>query len=71
MQYDFQYKVEDQPTNNYYGQNENGDQQGIVTGTYYVLLPDGRLQTVEYRVDGDTGFVPRISYQANASPFKG
>lgn len=63
--------MEDQPTNNYYGQNENGNQQGIVTGTYYVLLPDGRLQTVEYRVDGEAGFIPRISYQANASPFKG
>lgn len=63
--------MENPPTNTYFGQNENGDQVGRVAGTYYVWLPDGRLMTVEYFVDGKSGFVPRISYQPNANPFQG
>jgi hypothetical protein len=31
-------------------------------GKYYVQLPDGRLQTVTYYVDGDSGFVAKVSY---------
>jgi hypothetical protein len=31
-------------------------------GKYYVQLPDGRLQTVSYYVDGDSGFVAKVSY---------
>ncbi|KAB0793773.1 hypothetical protein PPYR_13393 [Photinus pyralis] len=65
--YDFQYKVENPPTNTFFGQSENGDPAGNVAGSYYTVLPDGRLQTVEYFVNGESGYVPRITYQ----PFSG
>ncbi len=29
-------------------------------GVYYVALPDGRLQTVEYSVEGDTGYRAKV-----------
>lgn len=51
------------------GANEVGDAQGKVLGGYKVLLPDGRLMTVEYTVEGDSGFVPKISFESNANPF--
>ncbi|KAK4874563.1 hypothetical protein RN001_013923 [Aquatica leii] len=64
--YDFQYKVDNPPTKTYFGQNESGDTAGKVLGSYYTLLPDGRIMTVEYRVDGQSGYVPRISYKQSA-----
>ncbi|KAI5720885.1 hypothetical protein M8J77_012930 [Diaphorina citri] len=67
--YQFEYKVEDQPNTLYFGANENGNEAGRVEGKYYVLLPDGRLMTVNYYVDGESGFVPTISFEPNSSPF--
>ncbi|XP_049840102.1 uncharacterized protein LOC126284887 [Schistocerca gregaria] len=68
MPYNFEWKVEDAPTNNYYGQQESGNEAGRVEGKYYVLLPDKRLQTVTYYVEGDSGFRIQISYEQNANP---
>ncbi|XP_050429643.1 pro-resilin-like [Adelges cooleyi] len=68
--YEYEYKVDDQPSGNYYGQNEIGKDTGRVEGSYFVLLPDGRLMTVSYYVDGESGFVPKITFQDNASPFE-
>ncbi|KYB25990.1 Pro-resilin-like Protein [Tribolium castaneum] len=68
--YDFNYKVENPPTNTYFGQNEVGDITGRVTGSYYVYLPDGRLMTVEY-VSDQNGYVPRISFTQNGHPVQG
>ncbi|XP_060880950.1 pro-resilin-like [Metopolophium dirhodum] len=67
--YEYQYKVEDKPSGNYYGQNEVGKDTGRIEGSYFVYLPDGRLMTVTYYVDGESGFVPKITFQDNASPF--
>lgn len=61
--------MEDQPSGNYFGLNEVGKDTGRVEGSYFVLLPDGRLMTVTYYVDGESGFVPKITFQDNASPF--
>ncbi|XP_059051702.1 cuticle protein 16.8-like [Achroia grisella] len=69
MPYEYKYDVEDQEKALYFGANESGDAQGKVIGGYKVLLPDGRLMTVEYTVDGESGFVPKISFQENANPF--
>ncbi|GAA1961802.1 chitin-binding domain-containing protein [Kitasatospora viridis] len=46
----------------------SGNESGPVEGSYYVLLPDNRLMTVSYYVDGESGFVPQISFQENPSP---
>lgn len=34
----------------------------MAQGKYYVLLPDGRRQVVEYVADND-GYKPKISYE--------
>ncbi|XP_066948254.1 cuticle protein 7-like [Macrobrachium rosenbergii] len=64
-QYDFNYAVKDQYSGNDFGHQEarNGyDTQG----SYYVQLPDGRLQKVTYYVNGDSGYVAQVSYEGEA-----
>ncbi|XP_037800658.1 cuticle protein 7-like [Penaeus monodon] len=63
--YDFNYAVKDDYSGNDFGHQEARD--GYDTqGSYYVLLPDGRLQKVAYTVNGDSGFVAEVSYEGEA-----
>ncbi|XP_050721080.1 cuticle protein 19.8-like, partial [Eriocheir sinensis] len=63
--YDFNWAVNDAPSSNNYGQQES--RQGDNTkGSYYVQLPDGRLQRVDYTVSGDSGFVAQVTYEGEA-----
>ncbi|XP_076059589.1 uncharacterized protein LOC143036226 [Oratosquilla oratoria] len=63
--YDFNYAVKDEYSGNDFGHHESRD--GYKTeGSYYVLLPDGRVQKVSYYVDGDSGFVAEVSYEGDA-----
>ncbi|KAK0161903.1 hypothetical protein PV327_008304 [Microctonus hyperodae] len=58
--YEFEYMVNDAASGNDFGHKESRD--GDVTrGVYYVLLPDGRRQTVEYVAD-QNGFRPVVTY---------
>ncbi|XP_045105968.1 cuticle protein 19-like [Portunus trituberculatus] len=62
--YAFDYGVQDNFGNNY-GHQESRD--GYDTkGSYYVQLPDGRLQRVNYYVNGDSGFVAEVTYEGQA-----
>ena len=63
--YNYQWSVEDGNSNNNYGQTEsrNGDK---TTGSYFVLLPDGRTQIVTYTVDKNGGYVADITYEGEA-----
>nr|XP_027230857.1 pro-resilin-like [Penaeus vannamei] len=64
--YDFNYAVKDDYSGNDFGHQEARD--GYDTqGSYYVLLPDGRLQRVTYTVNGDSGYVAEVSYEGEAS----
>ncbi|XP_063592030.1 cuticle protein 19.8-like [Penaeus indicus] len=64
-QYNTQYVVNDEYSGNNYGHQENRD--GYNTqGTYYVQLPDGRLQKVTYYVDGESGYVAEVTYEGEA-----
>ncbi|XP_042857111.1 pro-resilin-like [Penaeus japonicus] len=64
-QYNFDWLVKDDYSGNDYGHQESRD--GYNTqGTYYVQLPDGRLQKVTYYVDGDSGYVAEVSYEGEA-----
>jgi len=60
--YAFSWAVKDDYTNNNYGQDENRDGYAA-SGSYYVALPDGRLQKVTYSVNGDGGYVADVSYE--------
>ncbi|QQP42359.1 Putative LOC100870303, partial [Caligus rogercresseyi] len=41
---------------------ESADGKGV-SGSYQVALPDGRIQTVRYTVDGYNGFVADVQYE--------
>merc|ERR1711910_260755 len=63
--YTWEYAVKDDYTSNDFGAKESRD--GYLTnGKYYVALPDGRLQTVTYTVDGGAGYVPVVEYVGEA-----
>ncbi|KAG6458974.1 hypothetical protein O3G_MSEX011148 [Manduca sexta] len=59
--YNFEYMVEDAASGNDFGHREArlGER---AEGLYYVVLPDGRKQTVEYEAD-EGGYKPKISYE--------
>merc|ERR1712025_1558930 len=63
--YDFNYAVKDDYSGNDFGHQEARD--GYDTqGSYYVQLPDGRLQKVSYTVNGDSGYVADVPYEGEA-----
>ncbi|XP_053650920.1 pro-resilin-like [Cherax quadricarinatus] len=62
-QYNAQYAVKDD--GNDFGHQESRDNYDT-KGTYYVQLPDGRLQKVIYYVNGDSGYVAEVSYEGEA-----
>ncbi|XP_037791712.1 pro-resilin-like [Penaeus monodon] len=63
-QYNFNYAVNDAFGNDF-GHQEGRD--GYNTqGSYYVQLPDGRLQRVIYTVNGDQGYVAQVTYEGVA-----
>ncbi|CAO1426298.1 unnamed protein product [Diamesa hyperborea] len=59
--YEFQYDVQDAPSGNDFGHKESRD-GSVATGKYYVLLPDGRKQIVNYIAD-ENGYRPTITYE--------
>merc|ERR1711956_40557 len=63
--YTYNFAVKDDYTNNNFGTEEKRD--GYNTqGSYYVSLPDGRLQKVAYSVNGDGGYVADVTYEGVA-----
>merc|ERR1711942_541688 len=63
--YTYQYAVKDDYTNNNFGTEEKRDGYAA-QGSYYVALPDGRLQKVAYSVNGDGGYVADVTYEGEA-----
>ncbi|XP_043214389.1 pro-resilin-like [Amphibalanus amphitrite] len=62
--YSFEYEVKDDEGNDY-GHKEESDGTRV-EGEYRVLLPDTRVQTVTYYVEGDSGFVADVQYEGEA-----
>eukprot|EP00095_Tigriopus_kingsejongensis_P001294 maker-scaffold1142_size59991-snap-gene-0.16 protein:Tk01294 transcript:maker-scaffold1142_size59991-snap-gene-0.16-mRNA-1 annotation:"cuticle protein isoform b" len=63
--YEYAYAVQDEYKQLDFNANEERD--GYVTsGSYQVLLPDGRTQTVTYTVDGYAGYVADAQYEGEA-----
>ncbi|XP_054284820.1 pro-resilin-like [Macrosteles quadrilineatus] len=63
--YEFRYDVDAPEYNVKFGHQE-ARQGDVAQGKYYVLLPDGRTQLVEYTADQD-GYHPKITYEGTAN----
>jgi len=63
--YKFDYGVRDDYSGANYGHSEASDGDAI-TGSYKVLLPDGRVQTVRYVADHKNGFQAEVTYEGEA-----
>ncbi|XP_013183051.2 pro-resilin-like [Amyelois transitella] len=63
--YDFSYDVQDNTVNLDFGHNEKR-KDDRATGSFHVLLPDGRMQLVEYEA-GPDGYKPQIMYMGTAT----
>lgn len=59
--YSFEYAVKDEESGNDFGHQESREGD-VAQGKYYVLLPDGRKQIVEYTADTD-GYHPKVTYE--------
>merc|ERR1712021_275158 len=59
--YQYQWEVSDPTGNNFYGAGEKRD-GAITSGSYFVLLPDGRRQRVDYTVNAADGYVATVTY---------
>ncbi|KAK3925001.1 Pro-resilin [Frankliniella fusca] len=64
--YDFMYEVDAPEYGTQFGHQESRDGD-VAQGSYHVLLPDGRMQTVQYVADAN-GYRPQVSYQGTARP---
>ncbi|XP_066948463.1 pro-resilin-like [Macrobrachium rosenbergii] len=63
--YNFNWAVSDDSSSNEFGHQEARDGEDT-QGSYYVQLPDGRLQKVAFHVDGDDGYVAEVTYEGEA-----
>ena len=57
--YSYTYAVADDYSGARFSANENSDAK-VVTGSYSVHLPDGRVQTVTYTADHYNGYVADV-----------
>ena len=64
MPYDFAWAVKDEPSYNDYSHQASSDGK-VTTGSYRVVLPDGRAQIVNYKAD-DYGYVADVQYDGVA-----
>lgn len=63
--YEFSYEVQDAVAGLDFGHREMRKDQEA-TGTYHVLLPDGRTQIVDYVAD-NAGYRPMVRYEGTAT----
>ncbi|XP_021931379.1 pro-resilin-like [Zootermopsis nevadensis] len=63
--YEFSYEVRDAPSGNDFGHQESR-QGDVAIGMYHVMLPDGRMQIVDYTADNE-GYKPKVKYEGTAS----
>ncbi|XP_042234988.1 cuticle protein 7-like [Homarus americanus] len=63
--YNYAYGVKDEYAGTDFGHSEDSD-GSAVKGSYNVVLPDGRIQTVTYVADHYNGYQAQVSYQGEA-----
>jgi rRNA maturation protein Nop10 len=64
MPYSFRYAVYNPLYHNNFGHEQSSDGR-VTTGSYFVALPDGRLQTVNFKDEG-YGFMAQVNYDGEA-----
>ncbi|KAK2705424.1 hypothetical protein QYM36_015716 [Artemia franciscana] len=64
--YQFAWAVKDDYTYNDYAHEQVTDDKGYTKGSYRVLLPDGRAQTVTYTADAYSGYNADVQYTGEA-----
>ncbi|CAG0894970.1 unnamed protein product [Cyprideis torosa] len=64
-QYQFSWNVQDDYAGIDMGHQERREDYDT-QGSYRVLLPDGRIQTVTYTVSGDSGYLADVQYSGEA-----
>jgi hypothetical protein len=64
--YTYTYAVADDYSKAAFQQSESNDGTGVVTGSYSVNLPDGRIQTVTYHANDLEGNIAEVSYSGEA-----
>merc|ERR1712038_552990 len=65
--YSFGYSVADSKSGDAKTREEHSE-GGVVTGSYTVAQPDGRLRRVTYTVDAENGFNAVVTYDGEAGP---
>jgi hypothetical protein len=63
--YEFSYEVHEAPSGNDFSHRESR-QGDVASGSYHVLLPDGRKQIVDYTADNG-GYKPNVKYEGTTS----
>merc|ERR1711899_618967 len=64
--YTYTYAVADDYSKANFQQSESNDGTGVVSGSYSVNLPDGRIQTVTYNANDLTGNIAEVTYSGEA-----
>ena len=65
INYGFSYNVRDDYSGADFGHTESRHADST-EGEYFVLLPDGRVQTVKYNVDPYGGYVAEVNYKGDS-----
>lgn len=63
MPYQFEYSVNEYGNNFGHSQSSDGNK---VTGRYFVQLPDGRMQRVQFKADAYSGYTADVQYEGQA-----
>ena len=61
--YAYEYGVADDYSKANFKKTETQDANGLVSGSFVIALPDGRIQTTTYTADHQNGFVADVTYE--------
>merc|ERR1711884_559743 len=61
--YAYEYGVADDYSKANFRKTETQDANGLVSGSFVIALPDGRIQTTTYTADHVNGFVADVTYE--------
>merc|ERR1711983_209748 len=59
----YEYGVADDYSKANFKKTETQDANGVVSGSFTIALPDGRIQTTKYTADHVNGFVADVTYE--------